>query len=96
MEGVQIVGSMTPSSSLGRHALTTRLTSVVCVCFMSPPDRDQLETIYSTYLTAVCQAALGGHPVWSNTGKVHALAASMVRLYSEVSQEHQTMISLVD
>ena len=88
MEGIQIVGSMTSSSSLGRHALTTRLTSVVCICSMSYPDRDQLETIYSTYLTAVCRAALGGHPVWSNTGKVHALAASMVRLYYEVSLVH--------
>ena len=96
MEGIQVVGSMTPSSSLGRHSLTTRLTSVVCVCCMSYPDRDQLETIYSTYLNGVFQAALEGHPVWSNTGKVHALAASMVRVYSEVRRAYMSMISLVD
>lgn len=63
---------------------------------MSYPDCDQLETIYSTYLTAVCQAALEEHPVWSNTGKVHALAASMVKVYSEVRQAHMSMISLAD
>lgn len=63
---------------------------------MSYPDRDQLETIYSTYLNGVFQAALEGHPVWSNTGKVHALAASMVRVYSEVRRAYMSMISLVD
>ena len=85
MESVQIVGSMTLSSFLGRHILATKLTSVVCICSMS---YHQLETIYSTYLTAVCRGALGGHPVCSNTGKVHTLATSMVRLYFEVSLVH--------
>ena len=80
---------MTLSSSLGHHALTIQLTSVVCICSMGYPDCNQLENIYSTYLTAVCRAALGGHPVWSNTGKVHTLATSMVRLYSEVSLVHK-------
>ena len=90
MEGVQIVWSMTPSSSLGHHVLTTQLTSVVSICPMSYPDCNQLGTIYSTYLTAVSWAALGGHPVWSNTGKQHALATSMVRLFSEVSLVHKS------
>ena len=86
--GCADVGSMTLFSSLGCHALTTQLTSVVCICPMSYPDCNQLGTIYSTYLTAVCWAALGGHPMWSNTGKGHTLATSMVRLYSVVSLVH--------
>ena len=81
---------MTLSSSLGCHALTTQLTSVVCICSMSYSDCDQLETINSTYLTAVCWVALGGYPVWSHTGKGHTLATSMVGLYSEVCLVHKS------
>ena len=78
------------SSFLSRHTLTTQLTSVVCICSMSYPDWNQLETIYSTYLTVVCWAALGGHPMCSNTGSVHTLATSMVGLCSEVSLVHKS------
>ena len=81
---------MTLSSSLGCHTLTTQLTSVVCIYSMGYPDCNQLETIYSTYLTVVCQAALEGHPVRSNTGNMHTLSTSMVRLYSEVSLVHKS------
>ena len=81
---------MTLSSSLAPPpALTTQLTSVVCICSMSYPDCYQLEIIYSTYLTVVCRAALGGHPMWSSTGKGHVLVMSMVRLCSEVSLVHK-------
>ena len=79
MEGVQIVGprilcSDHPTDQCG-----------LCLLYMSYPDCYQLETIYSAYLIAVCWAALGGHPVWSNTGKEPTLATSMVSLYSEVN-----------
>ena len=87
MEGVQIVGSMNPSSSLGRHLLTTRLTSVVCVCSMPYPDHEELETIYATYFSAFCQSRLEDHPVWSNPSKPQLLAASIVKIYTAVSAE---------
>jgi dynein heavy chain 2 len=86
MEGIQIVGSMNPSSSLGRHLLTTRLTSVVCICHMPYPEQEELETIYATYFSAFCQSQLAEHPVWSNPSKPQLLAASIVKVYATVKQ----------
>ncbi len=43
LENVQIVASMNPSSTLGRHELTTRFSSVVRVYFMDYSDREQLQ-----------------------------------------------------
>nr|WAW84826.1 cytoplasmic dynein 2 heavy chain 1 [Halisarca dujardinii] len=86
MEGVQIIGSMNPSASLGRHLLTTRLTSVVCVCAVPYPQPEELETIYATYFSSLCQTHLRDHPVWSNPSKPQLLAASIVKVYSTVRQ----------
>ena len=34
LEGVQVIASMNAGSSLGRHPLTSRFTSVVRICFI--------------------------------------------------------------
>lgn len=49
------------------------------------PDRDQLQSIYSSYLKPILHRQLSRHAVWSNTSKIHALAGSMVQLYEDVS-----------
>ena len=43
LENVQIVSSMNPSTTLGRHELSTRFSSVVRVMFMDYTDREQLQ-----------------------------------------------------
>ena len=47
-------------------------------------DRDQLQTVYSAYLTPVLHHDLRSHPVWGSTARVHSLAGSMVSLYEQV------------
>ncbi|XP_064610087.1 cytoplasmic dynein 2 heavy chain 1-like isoform X3 [Liolophura sinensis] len=84
LEGVQVVASMNGGNTLGRHKLTTRFTSVVRICSIGYPDREQLQAIYAAYLTPVLGKQLGRHPVWGNPSKVHALAGSMVQLYEQV------------
>ncbi|KAK3801155.1 hypothetical protein RRG08_006872 [Elysia crispata] len=84
LEGVQIVASMNAGSTLGRHKLTTRFTSVVRICNVGYPDRDQLQTIYAAYLKPILHRQLARHSVWGSSSKVHALASSMVQFYEQL------------
>ncbi|KAL3878520.1 hypothetical protein ACJMK2_030860 [Sinanodonta woodiana] len=86
LEGVQIVASMTGGASLGRHKLTPRFTSVVRICNIGYPDREQLQAVYGSYLKPILQKQMSHHPVWGNISKIHALAGSMVQLYEQLRQ----------
>ncbi len=54
VERVQIVGSMTPPGSVGRHALSTRFTARTRILVMNNPDRESLNTIYTDMAQKVC------------------------------------------
>ncbi|XP_055895255.1 cytoplasmic dynein 2 heavy chain 1-like isoform X1 [Biomphalaria glabrata] len=84
LEGVQIVASMNAGSTLGRHKLTTRFTSVVRICNVGYPDRDQLQTIYAAYLKPILNRQLAKHAVWGSSSKVSALANSMIQFYEQL------------
>ena len=83
LQDIQLVGSMTAGSGLGRHQLSTRFTSIIRIFSINEPDKDQLETIYSSYLYTVLKEIVPGHPVWANPGKVSSLASSMVNIYQQ-------------
>ncbi|KAG5269301.1 hypothetical protein AALO_G00200500 [Alosa alosa] len=84
LEGIQIVASMSAGGAVGRHLLTTRFTSIVRICTIDYPDREQLQTIYGAYLQPVLQRTLGDHAAWGTAGKVHQLAGSLVQVYEQV------------
>ncbi|KAI1893942.1 hypothetical protein AGOR_G00128840 [Albula goreensis] len=84
LENIQIVASMSAGGAVGRHVLTSRFTSIVRICTIDYPDREQLQTIYSAYLQPVLQRSLGNHSIWSSAGKVHQLAGSLVQVYEQV------------
>ncbi|NWH43496.1 DYHC2 protein, partial [Fregata magnificens] len=84
LENIQIVASMSAGGTLGRHKLTSRFTSIVRICAIDYPERDQLQTIYSAYLEPVLQKNLKNHPVWGSLPKIHQLAGSMLRVYEQV------------
>lgn len=44
---------MNPASTVGRHALSTRFTALARIAYMTYPDKDQLQTIYSQMLGEV-------------------------------------------
>ena len=85
LEGVQIVASVNPGGSLGRHQLSTRFTSIVRLCCVDYPDSEQLQAIYGAYLRPVLHHTLRQHPVWGSVSKIHMLAGSMVAIYDRVS-----------
>uniref|UniRef100_A0A3Q1BV91 Cytoplasmic dynein 2 heavy chain 1 n=1 Tax=Amphiprion ocellaris TaxID=80972 RepID=A0A3Q1BV91_AMPOC len=84
LENIQVVASMSTGSAVGSHSLTTRFSSIVRICTIDYPDREQLQTIYSAYLQPVLQHSLGSEEGWASTGKTHQLAGSLVQLYEQV------------
>uniref|UniRef100_A0A8C5PRQ6 Dynein cytoplasmic 2 heavy chain 1 n=1 Tax=Leptobrachium leishanense TaxID=445787 RepID=A0A8C5PRQ6_9ANUR len=88
LENIQIVASMSAGGTIGRHKLTTRFTSVVRICVVDYPEREQLQTICSSYLEPVIRNNLKNHPAWSSLAKIHQLAGSMVQVYEQQNQDY--------
>ncbi|XP_038617598.1 cytoplasmic dynein 2 heavy chain 1 [Tachyglossus aculeatus] len=84
LENIQVVASMSAGGTLGRHKLTTRFTSVVRLCAVDYPEREQLQTIYGAYLEPVLHKNLKDHSLWGSISKIHQLAGSMVQVYEQV------------
>lgn len=84
LEGVQIVCSMNAGTSMGRHKLSTRFTSIVRICTVGYPSTEQLQTIYSSFMKPVLEKQFKRHPIWSNASKVRSLSNCMIKLYEEV------------
>ncbi|KAM4566457.1 cytoplasmic dynein 2 heavy chain 1 isoform 3-T3 [Odontesthes bonariensis] len=84
LENIQVVASMSTGGAVGSHSLTSRFTSIVRVCTIDYPDREQLQNIYSAYLQPVLQHSLGNQAAWASTGKTHQLSGSLVQLYEQV------------
>ncbi|CAD8135851.1 unnamed protein product [Paramecium octaurelia] len=47
---IQIVSSMNPPSTIGRHQLSTRFTANVRIYYIEQPSNDELQQIYQEYL----------------------------------------------
>jgi dynein heavy chain 2 len=86
LENVQVVVSMNPSTTMGRHVLSTRFTSIVRVLCVTYPDAAQLEVIYSAMLSPVVRTKVGGRGEWADPGKIQKLAGSMVNVYQQLRQ----------
>nr|XP_026693267.1 cytoplasmic dynein 2 heavy chain 1-like isoform X1 [Ciona intestinalis] len=90
LEGVQIVASMNAATTLGRHKLSTRFTSIVRILSMEYADTNELSAIYTAYLTPVLhhRPDLQHHSVWGSPSKVQQLATSMVQIYEQVRKTY--------
>eukprot|EP00056_Hartaetosiga_gracilis_P017754 m.8317 g.8317 ORF g.8317 m.8317 type:complete len:4146 (-) comp6080_c0_seq1:66-12503(-) len=86
IEGIQIVASMNPSSTLGRHTLTSRFSSTVKMLYVDYPEDSQLQEVYSNMLQPLLQVKVrgGGGGQFSSPQNITRLAQSMVSVYSYV------------
>uniref|UniRef100_A0A8C9YLX3 Dynein cytoplasmic 2 heavy chain 1 n=1 Tax=Sander lucioperca TaxID=283035 RepID=A0A8C9YLX3_SANLU len=91
LENIQVVASMSTGGAVGSHLLTSRFSSIVRICTIDYPDREQLQTIYSAYLQPVLQHSLGSQASWASTGKTHQLAGSLVQLYEQRDCVHSVL-----
>ncbi|CAD5120552.1 DgyrCDS9119 [Dimorphilus gyrociliatus] len=83
IEGILIAASMN-ASGMGRHKISTRYSSIVRVCSIDYPDKDQLEAIYAKSLKTILSSKLPKHPIWSDDAKLHNLASAMIELYEKL------------
>jgi dynein heavy chain 2 len=81
IEKVQIICSMNPPTTVGRHPLSTRFTAIVRVTFMDYPTKDELVEIYEVFVTAALSEATLKDKEWSNTKKMRRLAEGMVEIF---------------
>jgi dynein heavy chain 2 len=53
LERIQIVASMNPSSTIGRHRISTRFTANVRICYMEYPTNEELVPVYGEFLKTI-------------------------------------------
>lgn len=59
IDNIQVVGSMSPSTTMGRTPLSTRLSSNMRVLFMDHMEKEQLQSVYNAYLTPILMEEVG-------------------------------------
>jgi hypothetical protein len=84
LDHIQILGSMTPASTVGRHPLSTRFTARMRVACIDYPSLQQLHIIVSACLKP--ELASSEDPSWGSAQKCASLAAAMLDVYSQVSE----------
>jgi dynein heavy chain 2 len=52
-EKIQIIASMAPSSTMGRHQLSTRFTANVRILAIDYPSLSELQIVYEKYMNVV-------------------------------------------
>ena len=68
ISNIQIVSSINPATTVGRHPLSTRFTAVVRICYLGYPDSQELTSIYDKLLEITFKEAIntGGDLAASN------------------------------
>ena len=94
LDRVQIVGSMNPATTVGRHPLSTRFTAIVHIAYMDYPSTSELQSIYTAFLEAAVTPVSGGKsganflevkdPKWRQMANLKRLAETMIKIYEEV------------
>ncbi|KAG1663699.1 hypothetical protein FOA52_013267 [Chlamydomonas sp. UWO 241] len=78
VERVQIIASINPPSTVGRHALSTRFVARVRVADMTYPDKDAMQAIY----TQMLERSSAGMSISPSN-----LAAAMIEVYNQVTAQ---------
>ena len=85
MERIVIVASMNPSTTIGRHKISTRFTANVRLCYMDYPESDQLLPVYNEFLKCILSnPKFGGGKMASSTKRI---ASFLIDLYSNVKSK---------
>ena len=83
IERVQIVCSMNPATTVGRHPLSTRFTAIVRICVLDYPQPSELESVCEAQLGVAFEQLKAADRVdsqrWAGSGERAKLAATMVR-----------------
>mmetsp|Transcript_17017 Transcript_17017/g.54247 ORF Transcript_17017/g.54247 Transcript_17017/m.54247 type:complete len:3325 (+) Transcript_17017:156-10130(+) len=86
LERIQIVGSMNPATTVGRHPLQQRFTAIVRTAYMTYPTADELSQIYSDMISAKLGPLVAGHPTWGSDATLRKVAATLLDVYDQTKQ----------
>ena len=76
---------MNPSTTIGRHKITTRFTANVKLAYMDYPTQEELLPVYNLYLkTILSHPRLGDGKL---AGSTRRLAGFMIDLFGEIKQK---------
>ena len=76
---------MNPSTTIGRHKISTRFTANVRLCYMDYPESDQLLPVYNEFMkTILNNPKFGGGKMASSTKR---LANFLIDLYANVKSK---------
>ena len=81
IEKVQIICSMNPATTVGRHPLSTRFTAIVRVAYVDYPTKEELVEIYNVFVTAALSEATLKDKQWSEPKNLKKLAEGMVEIF---------------
>lgn len=85
MERITIVASMNPSTTIGRHRISSRFTANVKLAYMDYSTPEELLPVYNIYLkTVLTHERLGGGKL---TGSTRRLASFVIDLFGEVKSK---------
>ena len=85
LERITVVASMNPSTTLGRHPISTRFTANVRLVYLDYPDANELLPVYSDMMRTVLSHPRLGNGALTNSSK--RLSAFMIDLYAQVRQK---------
>jgi len=85
LERIQIVSSMNPATTIGRHKITTRFTANVRICYMDYPTPEELLPVYSEIMRAILVHERFGKGTMANSTK--RLSQFLIDLFSNVKQK---------
>jgi dynein heavy chain 2 len=84
LERIIVVASMNPSTTIGRHKISTRFTANVKLAFMDYPSSEDLLPVYNIYMkTILVHPRLGNGSMQKSTRK---LASFLIDMFGEVRQ----------
>jgi len=85
LERIQIVASMNPSTTIGRHKITTRFTANVRICYMDYPEAEELLPVYGEFMKTILSHQRFGGGQMANSSK--RLSSFLIDLYSNVKKK---------
>jgi len=85
LERVQIVASMNPSTTVGRHNISSRFTANVRLACVEYPASEELLPVYSEFMkTILAQPSCGGGQLAGSSKK---LAQFVIELFGSLNQK---------
>lgn len=84
LERVTIVASMNPSTTLGRHKISTRFTANVRICYMDYPNSEELLPVYAEFMKTILTHDRFGKGSMATSSK--RLSTFLIDVYSQVKQ----------